>query len=91
AFAGFRALLGAFAGSQVAPAALGLALAFVQMLAWQYVEVPLLVLLPVWLLPLLEWTLRSKPWIQRWALLILLAGVGAGLSLWKVWPEASLY
>ncbi|MGN5162877.1 hypothetical protein [Aeromonas dhakensis] len=91
AFAGFRALLGAFAGCQVAPAALGLALAFVQMLAWQYVEVPLLVLLPVWLLPLLEWTLRSKPWFQRWALLILLAGVGAGLSLWKVWPEASLY
>ncbi|KHE13476.1 hypothetical protein OI71_19605 [Aeromonas hydrophila] len=91
AFAGFRALLGAFAGSQVAPAALGLALAFVQMLAWQYVEVPLLVLLPVWLLPLLEWTLRSKPWIQRWFVLILLAGAGAGLSLWKVWPEASLY
>lgn len=91
AFAGFRALLGAFAGSQVAPAALGLALAFMQMLAWQYVEVPLLVLLPVWLLPLLEWALRNKPWFQRWALLILLAGVGAGLSLWKVWPEASLY
>ena len=91
AFAGFRALLGAFAGSQVAPAALGLALAFVQMLAWQYVEVPLLVLLPVWLLPLLEWALRSKPWIQLWAMLILLAGAGAGLSLWKVWPEASLY
>lgn len=91
AFAGFRALLGAFAGSQVAPAALGLALAFMQMLAWQYVEVPLLVLLPVWLLPLLEWALRNKPWFLRWALLILLAGVGAGLSLWKVWPEASLY
>ncbi|OZG39851.1 hypothetical protein CAK78_21925 [Aeromonas sp. A35_P] len=91
AFAGFRALLGTFAGSQVAPAALGLALAFMQMLAWQYVEVPLLVLLPVWLLPLLEWALRNKPWFQRWALLILLAGVGAGLSLWKVWPEASLY
>lgn len=91
AFAGFRALLGAFSGGQVTPAALGLALAFVQMLAWQYVEVPLLVLLPVWLLPLLEWALRSKPWIQRWALLILLAGAGAGLSLWKVWPEASLY
>ena len=91
AFAGFRALLEAFAGSQVAPAALGLVLAFMQMLAWQYVEVPLLVLLPVWLLPLLEWALRNKPWFQRWALLILLAGVGAGLSLWKVWPEASLY
>lgn len=91
AFAGFRALLGAFAGSQVAPVALGLALAFMQMLAWQYVEVPLLVLLPVWLLPLLEWALRNKPWFLRWALLILLAGVGAGLSLWKVWPEASLY
>ena len=91
AFAGFRALLGAFAGSQVAPAALGLALDFMQMLAWQYVEVPLLVLLPVWLLPLLEWALRNKPWFLRWALLILLAGVGAGLSLWKVWPEASLY
>ena len=91
AFAGFRALFGAFAGSQVAPAALGLVLAFMQMLAWQYVEVPLLVLLPVWLLPLLEWALRNKPWFQRWALLILLAGVGAGLSLWKVWPEASLY
>ncbi len=91
AFAGFRALLGAFAGRQVAPAALGLVLAFMQMLAWQYVEVPLLVLLPVWLLPLLEWALRNKPWFQRWALLILLAGVGAGLSLWKVWPEASLY
>ena len=27
---------------------------FLQMLAWQYVEVPLLVLLPVQLLPLLE-------------------------------------
>lgn len=81
AFAGFRALLGAFAGSQVAPAALGLALAFMQMLAWQYVEVPLLVLLPVWLLPLLEWALRNKPWFLRWALLILLAGVGAGLKI----------
>ncbi|ATM00477.1 hypothetical protein CK910_19940 [Aeromonas sp. CA23] len=91
AFAGFRALLGAFAGVKAAPAALGLALAFMQMLAWQYVEVPLAVLLPVWLLPLLEWALRNKPWIQRWALLILLAGVGTGLSLWKVWPEASLY
>ncbi|MDM5088105.1 hypothetical protein OB947_04145 [Aeromonas bestiarum] len=91
AFAGFRALLGAFAGVKAAPAALGLALAFMQMLAWQYVEVPLAVLLPVWLLPLLEWALRNKPWIQRWVLLILLAGVGTGLSLWKVWPEASLY
>lgn len=91
ALAGFRALLGAFAGVKAAPAALGLALAFMQMLAWQYVEVPLAVLLPVWLLPLLEWALRNKPWIQRWALLILLAGVGTGLSLWKVWPEASLY
>ena len=91
AFAGFRALLGAFAGVKAAPAALGLALAFMQMLAWQYVEVPLAVLLPVWLLPLLEWALRNKPWIQRWVVLILLAGVGTGLSLWKVWPEASLY
>lgn len=91
AFAGFRALLGAFAGVKTAPAALGLALAFMQMLAWQYVEVPLAVLLPVWLLPLLEWALRNKPWIQRWVVLILLAGVGTGLSLWKVWPEASLY
>ena len=91
AFAGFRALLGAFAGVKVTPAALGLALAFVQMLAWQYVEVPLVVLLPVWLLPLLEWALRNKPWLPRWGALILLAGVGAGLSLWWVWPEASLY
>ncbi|MEN9534389.1 MAG: hypothetical protein RIQ83_3613, partial [Pseudomonadota bacterium] len=91
AFAGFRALLGAFAGIKAAPASLGLALAFMQMLAWQYVEVPLVVLLPVWLLPLLEWALRNKPWIQRWVVLILLAGVGTGLSLWKVWPEASLY
>ena len=80
AFAGFRALLGAFAGVSVSPAALALALAFVQMLAWQYVEVPLL-----------EWLLRNKPWVQRWGALILLAGVGAGLSLWWVWPEASLY
>ncbi|MGY6037617.1 hypothetical protein [Aeromonas sp. AE23HZ002T15] len=91
AFAGFRALLGVFAGVTTSPAALGLALAFVQMLAWQYVEVPLVVLLPVWLLPLLEWALRSKPWLARWGLLILVAGVGAGLSLWWVWPEASLY
>ncbi|MCH7370633.1 hypothetical protein [Aeromonas sp. MR16] len=91
AFAGFRALLGAFARVKVAPAALALALAFVQMLAWQYVEVPLLVLLPVWLLPLLEWALRNRPWIQRWALLVLVAGIGAGWSLWWVWPEASLY
>lgn len=91
AFAGFRALIATFAQVKVAPAALGLALAFVQMLAWQYVEVPLIVLLPVWLLPLLEWALRNKPWQARWGALILLAGVGAGLSLWWVWPEASLY
>lgn len=91
AFAGFRALLGVFAGVTATPAALALALAFMQMLAWQYVEVPLTVLLPVWLLPLLEWTLRNKPWLQRWLVLILLAGAGTGLSLWKVWPEASLY
>lgn len=91
AFAGFRALLGTFAGVMLSPAALALALAFVQMLAWQYVEVPLSVLLPVWLLPLLEWALRDKRWLPRWALLILVAGIGAGLSLWWVWPEASLY
>lgn len=91
AFAGFRALIATFTQVKVAPAALGLALAFVQMLAWQYVEVPLVVLLPVWLLPLLEWALRNKPWQARWALLILVAGVGACLSLWWVWPEASLY
>ncbi|MDM5125522.1 hypothetical protein [Aeromonas salmonicida] len=91
AFAGFRALLGVFACVTATPAALALALAFMQMLAWQYVEVPLTVLLPVWLLPLLEWTLRNKPWLQRWLVLILLAGAGTGLSLWKVWPEASLY
>ncbi|MFM1700092.1 hypothetical protein [Aeromonas salmonicida] len=91
AFAGFRALIGVFAGVTATPAALALALAFMQMLAWQYVEVPLTVLLPVWLLPLLEWTLRNKPWLQRWLVLILLAGAGTGLSLWKVWPEASLY
>ncbi|WP_461603764.1 hypothetical protein [Aeromonas salmonicida] len=93
AFAGFRALIAVFAGVTATPAALALALAFMQMLAWQYVEVPLTVLLPVWLLPLLEWALRNKPWLQRWLVLILLAGAGAGtgLSLWKVWPEASLY
>ncbi|VXA78481.1 MULTISPECIES: hypothetical protein [Aeromonas] len=91
AFAGFRALIAVFAGVTATPAALALALAFMQMLAWQYVEVPLTVLLPVWLLPLLEWTLRNKPWLQRWLVLILLAGAGTGLSLWKVWPEASLY
>lgn len=91
AFAGFRALIAVFAGVTATPAALALALAFMQMLAWQYVEVPLTVLLPVWLLPLLEWALRNKPWLQRWLVLILLAGVGTGLSLWKVWPEASLY
>ena len=91
AFAGFRALLGAFAGIKVTPAALALALAFVQMLAWQYVEVPLLVLLPVWLLPLLEWALRKRPGLSRWGLLILVGAIGAGLSLWWVWPEASLY
>ena len=60
AFAGFRALLGAFAGSGD-PGRPGLSLAFVQMLAWQYVEVPLLVLLPVWLLPLLERALHGRP------------------------------
>ena len=91
AFAGFRALLGAFAGVKVTPAALGLALAFVQMLAWQYVEVPLLVLLPVWLLPLLEWILRKRPELSRWGLLILVAVIGAVVSLWWVWPQASLY
>lgn len=91
AFAGFRAVLATFAKVQVAPAGLGLALAFTQMLAWQYVEVSLMVLLPVWLWPLLEWALRNKPWQQRWTLLILLASVGTGLSLWWVWPEASLY
>ena len=91
AFAGFRALLGAFAGIKVAPAALALALPFVQMLAWQYVEVPLVVLLPVWLLPLLEWALRKRPGLSRWGLLILVGVIGAGLSLWWVWPEASLY
>lgn len=91
AFAGFRALIAVFAGVTATPAALALALAFMQMLAWQYVEVPLTVLLPVWLLPLLEWALRNKPWLQRWLVLILLAGAGTGLSLWKVWPEASLY
>ncbi|WP_421282202.1 hypothetical protein [Aeromonas taiwanensis] len=91
AFAGFRALLGAFAGVRVSPGSLGLALAFVQMLAWQYVEVPLLVLLPVWLLPLLERALNNRPGLTRWGLLILVAGIGAGVSLWWVWPEASLY
>lgn len=91
AFAGFRALLAALTGVQQSPGALALALAFVQMLAWQYVEVPLLVLLPVWLLPLLEWALGKQPWLTRWGLLILVAGLGAGLSLWWVWPEASLY
>ena len=91
AFAGFRALLATFVGIKVAPAGLALALAFVQMLAWQYVEVPLVVLLPVWLLPLLEWALRDKPWPVRWGGLILLAAAGTGLSLWWVWPAASLY
>ena len=91
AFAGFRALLATFAGVNVAPAGLALALAFVQMLAWQYVEVPLVVLLPVWLLPLLEWLLRGKGALLRWGPLILLAGAGSGLSLWYVWPAASLY
>ncbi|MGU5764234.1 MULTISPECIES: hypothetical protein [Aeromonas] len=91
AFAGFRALLATFVGIKVAPAGLALALAFVQMLAWQYVEVPLVVLLPVWLLPLLEWALRDKPWPLRWGALILLAAAGTGLSLWWVWPAASLY
>ncbi|PJG59730.1 hypothetical protein [Aeromonas cavernicola] len=91
AFAGFRALLAQFAKVQVAPAVLGLALAFMQMLAWQYVEVPLVVLLPVWLLPIGEWVLRHKPWLARWAVLTVLAGIGAGISLWWVWPEASLY
>ncbi|WP_421261004.1 hypothetical protein [Aeromonas jandaei] len=91
AFAGFRVLLATFAGVNVAPAGLALALAFVQMLAWQYVEVPLVVLLPVWLLPLLEWLLRGKGAPMRWGALILLAGAGSGLSLWHVWPAASLY
>ncbi|MBA2080425.1 hypothetical protein [Aeromonas veronii] len=91
AFVGFRVLLATFVGTKVAPAGLALALAFVQMLAWQYVEVPLLVLLPVWLLPLLEWALRDKPLPVRWGGLILLAAAGTGLSLWWVWPAASLY
>ncbi|MBL0642004.1 hypothetical protein JD502_03400 [Aeromonas veronii] len=91
AFAGFRTLLATFVGIKVAPAGLALALAFVQMLAWQYVEVPLVVLLPVWLLPLLEWAFRDKPLPVRWGGLILLAAAGTGLSLWRVWPAASLY
>lgn len=91
AFAGFRALLATFVGIKVAPAGLALALAFVQMLAWQYVEVPLVVLLPVWLLPLLEWALCDKPLPVRWGGLILLAAAGTGFSLWWVWPAASLY
>ncbi|WP_421317908.1 hypothetical protein [Aeromonas veronii] len=91
AFAGFRVLLATFVGIKVAPAGLALVLAFVQMLAWQYVEVPLVVVLPVWLLPLLEWALRDKPWPVRWGGLILLAAAGTGLSLWWVWPAASLY
>ncbi|MGL5323599.1 MAG: hypothetical protein ACRC91_02565 [Aeromonas sp.] len=91
AFAGFRVLLATFAGIRVVPAGLALALAFVQMLAWQYVEVPLLVLLPVWVLPLLEWFLRDKSLPVRWGILILLAAAAIGLSLWWVWPAASLY
>lgn len=91
ALAGFRALLATFVGIKAAPAGLALALAFVQMLAWQYVEVPLVVLLPVWLLPLLEWALRDKPLPVRWGGLILLAAAGTGFSLWWVWPAASLY
>ncbi|MFM5500548.1 hypothetical protein ACET7P_06395 [Aeromonas veronii] len=91
AFAGFRALLATFVGIKVAPAGLALALALVQMLAWQYVEVPLAVLLPVWLLPLLEWFLRDKSLPVRWGGILLLAASGTGLSLWTVWPEVSLY
>jgi hypothetical protein len=91
AFAGLRALLTSLTGFKGPVAPLGLALAFMQMLAWQYVEVPLLALLPVWLLPVLEWLLRSRSLPVRWALLIALAAVGTGLSLWFVWPEASLY
>ncbi|HHQ4668820.1 TPA: hypothetical protein ACSP2K_000283 [Aeromonas veronii] len=91
AFVGFRVLLTIFVGIKVVPAGLALALAFVQMLAWQYVEVPLAVLLPVWMLPLLEWFLRDKSLPVRWGGILLLAASGTGLSLWKVWPEASLY
>ncbi|HHQ4884680.1 TPA: hypothetical protein ACSP3N_001248 [Aeromonas veronii] len=91
AFVGFRVLLTIFVGIKVVPAGLALALAFVQMLAWQYVEVPLAVLLPVWLLPLLEWFLRDKSLPVRWGGILLLAASGTGLSLWTVWPEASLY
>jgi hypothetical protein len=91
AFAGFRALLATFGGIKAAPAGLALALAFVQMLAWQYVEVPLVVLLPVWLLPLLEWALGGKPWPLRWGALMLIAAAGTAISLWWVWPAASLY
>lgn len=91
AFAGFGALLAAFTGRKVMPAGLALALAFVQMLAWQYVEVPLVVLLPVWLLPVLEWTCRDKRLPLRWGAQILLATAGTGISLWWVWPAASLY
>lgn len=91
AFAGFCALLATFVGIRLAPAGLAFALAFVQMLAWYYVEIPLLVLLPVWLLPVLEWLLRDLNWIRRWGTLILIAAIGTGVSLWWVWPEASLY
>ncbi|WP_368152676.1 hypothetical protein [Aeromonas sp. R2-4] len=91
AFVGFRVLLTIFVGIKVVPAGLALALALVQMLAWQYVEVPLAVLLPVWLLPLLEWFLRDKSLPVRWGGILLLAASGTGLSLWTVWPEASLY
>ena len=71
-------------------AALGLSLAFVQMLAWQYVEVPC-------------WCCCRSGCCRCWnvpctgartplaGVLILVAAVGAGVSLWWVWPEASLY
>ncbi|MGY4026343.1 hypothetical protein ACW5WQ_10325 [Aeromonas rivuli] len=91
AFAGLRALLTTLTGFKGAVAPLGLALAFMQMLAWQYVEVPLLALLPVWLLPLFEWLLRTRSLPVRWAVLIVSAAMGTGLSLWFVWPQASLY
>ena len=75
----------------MAPAALALALAFVQMLAWRYVEVPLVGAAAGLVAAAAgTWIPAQAPGVVCWGL-ILVAVIGAGLSLWWVWPEASLY
>ncbi|MGL5285252.1 MAG: hypothetical protein ACRC8D_03865 [Aeromonas sp.] len=90
ALAGLAALRALVSGP-VSSAGFAAALAMMQLLAWQYVEVPLKVLLPTWILVALDLLLRNQPVWRRWAVLIVVGAAGIGVSLWAVWPTESLY